>query len=220
MARKKSDIHYIYKTTCLVTGRYYIGMHSTTKLGDGYMGSGRRLRCSIRKYGVENHIKEILEFLPNREALIERENEIVTNELIQDKNCMNLRAGGTGGFSIEQQRLNQKKSNAKQKILRETNPEWVKKRSDKLSKSLIKAYNEERKKVTRPDWTGKKHSEETKLKMKERKINHGIGGKNSQYGTYWITKDGTNKKIKKEKLETFLLEGWEKGRKIKRNESN
>jgi hypothetical protein len=41
------------------------------------------------------------------------------------------------------------------------------------------------------------------------------GKNNPSYGTCWITKDGTNKKIKKEELETFLSQGWEKGRKIK-----
>jgi pentatricopeptide repeat protein len=61
MPRKKGNIHYIYKTTCLITGKYYIGMHSTTNFEDGYMGSGKRLRYSIRKYGLENHHEKALE---------------------------------------------------------------------------------------------------------------------------------------------------------------
>ena len=62
MARKKSDIHYIYRTTCNITGEWYVGMHSTSKLDGGYMGSGKILRYSIRKYGKENHTKETLFF--------------------------------------------------------------------------------------------------------------------------------------------------------------
>jgi hypothetical protein len=39
------------------------------------------------------------------------------------------------------------------------------------------------------------------------------GNKNSQYGTCWITKNDENKKIKKEELNSFIIEGWIKGRK-------
>ena len=99
MARKQKTIHYIYKTTCDVTGRWYIGMHSTNNLDDNYMGSGTRLRHSIRKYGVENHTKEILEFCETREELIIKEIEIVNSDLIQLKLCMNLKEGGSGGFA-------------------------------------------------------------------------------------------------------------------------
>jgi hypothetical protein len=73
MARKEKKYHFIYKTTNLLSGKYYIGMHSTNNLADGYMGSGRRLRYSINKYGEENHKVEILEFVDNRAELIKRE---------------------------------------------------------------------------------------------------------------------------------------------------
>jgi hypothetical protein len=35
----KKKYHFIYKTTCLITNKYYIGMHSTDDLEDGYVGS-------------------------------------------------------------------------------------------------------------------------------------------------------------------------------------
>jgi len=213
MARKKRNIHYIYKTTCNVTGRYYVGMHSTYNLEDNYMGSGKRLRYSIRKYGVENHTKEILEFSPTREELVLREIEIVNKELVENPMCMNLREGGTGGFSSEQQKLNVIKSNEKQKLLRQ-DPEWVKKKSDTLSKSIKKAYEEGKiDRYVNYDWNGKTHSEETKQLMSEIRKGTGVGETNSQFGTCWITKDGINKKIKKEDLETYLNENWVKGRK-------
>lgn len=41
MARKEHKYHYIYKITCIKTKRYYIVMHSTDKLNDGYMGGGK-----------------------------------------------------------------------------------------------------------------------------------------------------------------------------------
>lgn len=40
----------------------------------------------------------------------------------------------------------------------------------------------------------------------------GLGLKNSQYGTCWITKEGLNKKIDKSQLDLHLIKGWIKGR--------
>ena len=168
MPRKKSDIHYIYKTTCLVTNRYYVGMHSTNNLNDGYLGSGRRLRYSIRKYGTESHKKEILEFFENRELLIEGEINFITDEMVNDPNCMNLRKGGTGGFTIEQQRLNAKKSHEKQLLLM-NDISWMTKKSKKISSGLIRAYQEgKRDKIVKYNWNGKQHSDETKRKIGEK----------------------------------------------------
>jgi hypothetical protein len=99
MARKQHTYHYIYKTTCNVTDKYYIGMHSCSNLEDGYMGSGKRLRYSIRKHGLENHTKEILEFLNDRESLAKREAEIVNEQFLQDPLCLNVQLRGGGGFA-------------------------------------------------------------------------------------------------------------------------
>ena len=85
MPRKQKKHYYIYKTTNVVTGKYYYGMHSTDNLEDGYYGSGRRLRYSINKYGEKNHNVEIIEHVDNREKLIEREKEIVNlNEIAKE----------------------------------------------------------------------------------------------------------------------------------------
>jgi hypothetical protein len=96
MPRKAKQYHYIYKTTCVITNKYYIGMHSAVKLNDGYLGSGKIIRRSIRKYGKDSHILEILEFCETREVLPKRESEIVNAELLKDPLCINLRLGGAG----------------------------------------------------------------------------------------------------------------------------
>lgn len=220
MARKSKKLHYIYKTTCSVTGRYYIGMHSTNELEDGYLGSGKRLWFSINYHGKENHIKEILEFCDSRKELAKREREIVNQQLINEELCMNLVVGGEGGrgFTSEEQRLNAKKSNEKQRILRETNLEWVEKYRKNKSSSQKKAYDEgRRERVYFYDWSGKNHSEKSKVKMKESKIGHGVGSKNSQFGTCWINDKNVNKKIKKEEIENFIKKGWEIGKIVKFN---
>jgi hypothetical protein len=99
--RRSMKFHFIYKTTNTLTGKFYVGMHSTNTLSDGYFGSGVYLRRSLRKYGKENHTMEILEIFPNRELLVAREAVVVSEELLQNPFCMNLKLGGIGGFDQE-----------------------------------------------------------------------------------------------------------------------
>jgi hypothetical protein len=96
MRADQRKFHIIYKTTCKVTGKWYIGMHSTDDLMDGYIGSGTYLWKSIKKHGKNEHVCEVLEYLPTRKALSEREEQIVSKETIADPMCMNFRTGGTG----------------------------------------------------------------------------------------------------------------------------
>lgn len=94
--RKEKKYHFIYKTTNLLSGRYYIGMHSTNTLDDGYLGSGTYLRLAIKKHGKENFKREILEFCTSRKELKLIEKKIVNLREIAKQECMNLRVGGGG----------------------------------------------------------------------------------------------------------------------------
>jgi hypothetical protein len=188
-------------------------MHSTCNLEDGYMGSGRRLTASVRKHGVENHKKEILEFFETRELLISAEKKAITPEMIIDENCMNLMGGGTGGFiSVEQQRHRSECAGKAHGKRIETDEKYRKIMKDRVSKIMKK--NHENGKIKYDTFTNKTHSDETKLLMSETSKGMGIGQTNSQYGTCWITREGLNKKIKKEEINKWINEGWSKGRKI------
>ena len=67
--KKDDEKYYIYKTTNLINGKYYVGFHKTSDPFDNYLGSGVRLIDAIKKYGVENFKKEILfEFDTQEEA--------------------------------------------------------------------------------------------------------------------------------------------------------
>ena len=45
--------YYLYKITNLINNKFYIGVHETDNINDGYMGSGRAIRAAIEKYGKE-----------------------------------------------------------------------------------------------------------------------------------------------------------------------
>lgn len=93
--------HFIYRTTDLRTGKYYVGMHSTDNLEDGYMGSGKRISYLLKRYGKDSFSLQILYFLPNRDLLYEKEKEVVNEELLRDPKCLNLKKGGKGGFTTQ-----------------------------------------------------------------------------------------------------------------------
>lgn len=89
--------YFIYKTMCLVSGKFYIGKKVSRLENDGYLGSGKVLRLSLAKYGRENHQREILEYCESKEQLSLREKEIVNEEMLGNPLCMNLKRGGDGG---------------------------------------------------------------------------------------------------------------------------
>jgi hypothetical protein len=172
--------NYIYKTTCIITNRFYIGMHSTDNLEDGYIGSGKRLWHSINKHGKENHICEILEFLPDRKSLAEREREIVNQEMLNEELCMNITTGGEGGYNLKAVESNRlKKGKTYEEIFK--TPEMAEYRrqlaKDNYSKS-IESYNFKNIDKNKHFEICKKgaiahqnseyiHSEETKSKIKD-----------------------------------------------------
>ena len=52
----------IYKTTCLINNKTYIGQHRIrypSTLDPWYLGSGKALQAALKKYGIENFRREI-----------------------------------------------------------------------------------------------------------------------------------------------------------------
>jgi len=189
--RKEKKYHFIYKTTNLINNRYYIGLHSTDNLDDGYLGSGTYLNRAIKKYGKPNFKREILEFHKSRKDVILREKELVTLLEVQDVNCMNMVRGGQsveiithtgetrrkmsevrkGKTKSKEWRENMSKSHTGKKM----SPEMCKKMSE-IAKNRI--YSEETRRKMSESHRGYQ-SEESKLKIS--KANS--GEKNGQFGT-------------------------------------
>ena len=251
MSRKKHCYHYLYKTTNLINNKYYYGMHSTSKLDDGYLGSGLILRRAIRKYGKDNFKREIIEMFDTREDLIQAEIDLITNELLYEDLCMNLKQGGSGGFTNEQHKYNCTLSASiinignqyyKNKVSVKDNDgntfsisvddtRYLSGELKHITKNTISIKDKDGNcfRVDKDDsrylsgelvgiWKNKTHSDDSKLKIKQSKKGTGLGDKNSQFGTCWITryseitKDNENKKIKKEELDQYINNGWNKGR--------
>lgn len=204
----------IYKTTCVITNRFYIGMHKTKNLQDGYLGSGKVLRNSINKYGRKNHIFEILEYLPDINSLIDKERQIVNEDLIKESLCMNLKVGGLGGggFWNEEHRIKCQSAGGKATVKNLYSLHIEKLKDPIYKEKWLKAFQTDEKGINN-SFYGRKHSQETLVKMRKAKESY-KGEKHNQYGFIWICDIEKNtKKINPKDLDKYLNLGWVKGRK-------
>jgi len=222
MPRRSRKYHFIYRTTNLLNEKFYVGMHSTDNLEDGYVGSGKRLGYSIRKYGLENHKFEILEFLPSREELKKREAEVVNEEMLKHPLCMNLKFGGEGGWDY----LNKSKKNlygnngkdgfGKQNLLLGASLHdhlMSSGKSDEYRSKMSETMKAKR--LENPElWKTSTLSDAHKAKIGKANSERQSGKGNSQFGTCWICDGSEAKKIKKDELQLWLNNGWVQGRKL------
>ena len=205
----------IYKITNKINGNFYIGKHKTNDPNDSYMGSGKLIKAAIRKHGIENFEKEILEIFNTEEEMNEAEVRLV----VLGKGSYNICPGGQGGWGyVNSNGLNITPMTEERLKKHSKTARKIRKQQLLVEKNIIKfkeitALALLRIKELYPNGTfyGKKHSEETKKKMSI-PASSKIGVKNSQFGTCWITNGIENKKIKKDLLESFVKLGYYKGR--------
>jgi len=199
--------YYLYQITNLVNAKIYVGVHKTKSLDDGYMGSGKIIQCAIKKHGIDNFKKDILETFDTSEAMYAREKEIVTDQFLLREDTYNLRRGGTGGFDYINKQPWVHTTNRiigdikKSKTLKGRRP------SENTLIAVRLMHQDGR--VKYDTFTGKQHTIETKQKMSIAKKGKGCNQHNSQFGTIWITDGISNKKIKKD---VTIPEGWNRGR--------
>lgn len=96
--------HFVYKITNSINNKYYIGVHSTDIIEDGYMGSGSLLKKDIKEYGISIFNREILFHFESRDEALKKELEIVNYDLLEDDNCYNLILGGAIGVKTIQKK--------------------------------------------------------------------------------------------------------------------
>jgi len=144
----------IYETTCKTNGKKYRGFHVTIDPNDDYLGSGSLLKHAIKKYGIENFEKHILEICESFETMLIAEAKWVDKSWISREDTYNLLEGGKGGWNY----INSSGLcwTDKRKI------EWSEymKKKKRGCKFPEKAYEA-------PGFLGKKHSEDSKKKISE-----------------------------------------------------
>ena len=94
--RKKYKYHYLYKVERLDTKEYYIGIRScdVDPIDDNYWGSGIRITATIKKHGKDKFIRIILAVFDTRKEVSLAESNMVTEEMLTDILCLNLKTGG------------------------------------------------------------------------------------------------------------------------------
>ena len=258
--------NFVYETTNLVNGKKYIGVHTTFNLEDGYLGSGKLIQLAIKKYGVENFKRRIIEQFETYEEALKREIELITDEIVKSKEYYNLTLGGKSFYHIysnlpeihwnkdktividelgKYKRIDKNSEEFLEKKYRPmhynkgnfkdeenniyhlslTDPLIQEKGLVGVSKGLVAMKNEKgdiffiskederiRNKELVGIFTNKKHSEETKEKMRQHKGKQS-GDKNSQFGTCWIYNEELKQNKKINKTEE-IPNGWKLGRKL------
>lgn len=175
----------IYKTTCTLNGKIYIGMHKTKKLDDGYLGSGKLLTKAITAHGKENFVREIIAFYDSEKDMIAAEKSIVTEDFCALQHTYNLCPGGNGGAIRKGSKLSDETRS-------------------RISASVKKHFESmellEKRKVYRYD-NRNKWNDEQKAKHKALK-----------QGYVWMTDGAKDKMIKSEDQESYISLGWRRGR--------
>lgn len=206
----------IYKTTCNINNKFYIGQHRTNNLNDTYLGSGKLLNEDINKYGPQNFTKEILFVYDNFDDMNNKEIDIVTPEFVAREDTYNMIVGGQiddyqarqlGGVITNQKKL--EKGNFHSNGWENKSEKEIQDIHKKRALTLKRKYNSGE--LINP-FKGKHHSKETIEKIKLGVSNKQKGVNNSQYGKHWWTnpKTGETHPFKDEDVP----DGWIKGRLI------
>jgi hypothetical protein len=203
----------VYKTTNLVNGKIYVGLHVTKDLNDDYLGSGKQIQAAVKKYGRDNFKREYIKICETPEEMYNLEAEIVNEDFVKSPNTYNMKTGGTGSWSHVNANPEQyREARSKLRKLRNAqgdnpffDPEWQKRNNSMNNPEIVQMLV---KKANSPEAIAKK-------KATWQKTGRGKAEKNSQFGTCWITHSELgNKKISKNDLDKFLTLGYTKGRKI------
>ena len=160
---------FFYRTTNIINGKLYYGVHSTDNIDDGYIGCGIKkgnppkksflFHRAVRKYGYENFKMDILIFFNTIEEAYLYEKCYITNDLLKRGDVYNTKLGGEGG-----------KWNLllRQKHIKLGTYKKTKTTKDKLSLAALNRFENEN-----GTFMGKHHTKESRMKMSMNNVNKG-----------------------------------------------
>jgi group I intron endonuclease len=158
----------IYKTTNLINGKFYWGVHNSLDENDGYFGTSTLLLNAIKKHGRENFHRTTKLLYKTAKEAYEDEAFIVDLKTIKRRDCYNVAPGGLGGIGSLPK---SEKTKRKMSIIKmgENNPMFGKKHSEETKQIMRKPKSEEHKqklKENHADFSGQNNpnSKENRLK--------------------------------------------------------
>ena len=156
----------VYKTSCNVNGKIYIGIHKQDidpYIFDGYLGSGLLLSRAVEKYGIDKFTRETLFVYNTLNESRDKERELVTVDFCKRNDTYNISVGGTGGNTMaghtpERIKLKYEKQG-------NTYKKWYTTPNGQAYKEVLR---EHMKKIrVQPNNKGRKHSDEYRKNVSE-----------------------------------------------------
>lgn len=157
-------IHFIYKTSS-ISGKYYIGRHSTSDINDGYLGSGKWVTSIKDKSTL---VREILAFANSFDELLKLEEKFIA-ESISLPNIMNFNNSSVGWATGDlnwnrTDAAKQLKSSRKKGVTLEM--QFGKEKADVIRQKM--SGSRLGKKTNKPSWNhGVPHSDSTRAKISD-----------------------------------------------------
>lgn len=192
-------MYYIYLIVNKVNGKTYVGQRKSSKewYEGKYMGSGKYLKASQKKYGIENFEKFLIQYCYSKEETNKAERFWIAEYRSRGKAEYNIAYGGTGGnLGEEVARLISEKLKGNQNHKGKRHTEDAKKKMSEAAKGRQsywrgkhlteeakrksseshkgKHLTEEQKRKISESNRGKRHSEESIQKMSESKKGHKV----------------------------------------------
>ena len=152
--------------------------------------------------------------------MLAKEREIVNASFVADPMTYNqVRGGNPSNFGLPgldpsgAGRKGAQASRERMSVILEADPEFHRRAALKGGKTLRQRYADGTLVATGDSFRGKRHSSDTKAKIGSRNAITHTGDGNNQFGKVWVHRDGEgSRSIRGEDLETYLSDGWARGR--------